>query len=228
MRNLLILSSFILTLFISCTDTQLSDKEVEQKAYAIINLLDKNTIDTFRHWSYGTRGGAEIWGKLDTPSYGCFYFKKDTLKLSVGLIENFRKDFPYSIIVDTSQVHRIIFKKISDEDINVAAWTNFGRDTTIADEIKLKALFPTKDPFRRFAELSKLKDNLQIIGTFYRPDIGNFIQFYLTNQHILTYFPDTLQINPKFKDVWMGYFSKGKNLTKNWNLRKLEEPRDNG
>src|SRR5690606_4903698 len=117
---------------------------------------------------------------------------------------------------------------LSDEDIDVAAWTNFGRDTTIADKIKLKFLFLTNDPFQRIGELSKLKDNLQIISTFYRPDIGNFIQFYLTNQHILTYFPDTLKINPKFKDVWINYFSKGKNLTKNWNLRKLEEPRDNG
>jgi len=228
MRNLVILSAFTLTLLVSCADNQYSDKEIEQRANKIIKLLDTATIDTFKNWGYGTRGEAEIWQKLDTPTYGCFYFKKDTLQLSVRLIENFKNDFPYTIIIDTSKVHQIIFKKIDDEDINVSAWTNFGRDTTITDKIKLKSLFPTANPFQFFAELSKLKDSLQIIGTFCRPDIGNFIQFYLTSQHVLTYFPDTLQINPKFRDIWMGYFSTGKTLSKNWNLRKLEEPLDNG
>ena len=228
MRHLVLLSAFILTLIVSCTDNQYSDKQVEQQANRIIKLLNKSTIDTFKHWGYGTRGEAEIWTKLDKPTYSCFYFNKDTLKLSVGLIENFKRDFPYSISIDTSKVHQISFKKITDQDINVSAWTNFGGDTIIVDKIKLNDLFTEKDPFQTFAKLSKLKDSLQIIGTFYRPDIGNFIQFYLTNQHVLTYFPDTLEINPKFKGIWMGYFSTGKTLTKNWNLRKLEKPLDDG
>ena len=228
MRHLVLIWAFILTLFVSCTDNNYSDKDVEQRANRIIKLLDKSTIDTFKHWGYGTRGKAEIWAKLDTPGYGCFYFYKDTLELTVGLIENFKKDFPYSISIDTSKVHQISFKKISDEIINVSAWTNFGADTIIVEKIKLKDLFKEKEPFQTFAKLSKFKDSLQIIGTFYRPDIGNFIQFYLTRQHVLTYFPDTLEINPKFKDIWMGYFSTGKTLTKNWNLRKLEKPLDNG
>jgi len=228
MRHLVILSAFILTLLVSCSDNQYSDKEIEQRANKIINLLDPITIDTFKHWGYGTRGEAEIWERLDTPTYGCFYFDKDTLKLSVGRIENFKKDFPYSISIDTSKVHQVIFKKMNEEDINVSAWTNFGIDTVIVDKINLKALFVEREPFQHFARLSKLKDSLQIIGTFYRPDIGNFIQFYLTNQHVLTYFPDNLEINPKFRDIWMGYFSTGKTLSKNWNLRKLDNPLDNG
>lgn len=228
MRHIVILSAVILTILTSCSDKQLSDKEVEKQAYHIIQLLGKSTIDTFKHWSYGTRGEAEIWQKLDTPSYSVFYFKKDTLKLSVGLIENFKKDFPYSISIDTSQVQRIIFKKINNEYINLSAWTNFGRDTILIDKIKLKDFFLERNPFIEFANLSKLKDSLQIIGTFYRPDIGNFIQFYLTSQYVLTYFPDTLEMNPKFKDIWMGYFSTGKKLNENWNLRKLEKPLDNG
>ena len=228
MRHLILLSAFILTLIVCCTDNQYIDKQVERQANNIINLLDKSTIDTFKHWSYGMRGEAEIWAKLDTPTFGCFYFNKDALKLSVGLIENFKRDFPYSIKIDTSKVHQISFKKISNEDINVSALTNFGKDTIIVDKIKLKDLFTENDPFQTFEKLSKFKDSLQIIGTFYRPDIGNFIQFYLTYQHVLTYFPDNLEINPKFKDIWMGYFSTGKTLTKNWNLRKLEKPLDNG
>lgn len=228
MRTLVLLSALILTFFLSCSDHRYSDKEVELKANRIIKLFDNSTIDIFKHWGYGTRGEAEIWQKLDTPTYGCFYLKKDTLNLSVGLIENFKNDFPYTVIIDTSKVHQINFKKIGDKDINITAWTNKGMDTLIIDKIKLTSLFPTTNPFQFFAELSRLKDSLQIIGTFYRPDIGNFIQFYLTNQHVLTYLPDTLQINPKYRDVWMGYFLSGKTLSKNWILRKLEEPLDNG
>lgn len=228
MRHIVILLAFILTILTSCSDKQRSDKEVEKHAYHVIQLLDKLAIDTFRHWSYGKRGEAEIWQKLDTPSYSGLYFKNDTLKLSVGLIENFKRDFPYSLSIDTSKVYRIIFKKINTEDVNISAWTNFGRDTILIDKIKQKDLFLERNPFIEFANLSKLKDSLQIIGTFYRPDIGNFIQLYLTSQHVLTYFPDTLEMNPKFKDIWMGYFSTRKKLNENWNLRKVEKPLDNG
>lgn len=228
MKHFLLISTLFLTLIVSCTSNQYSDKEVEKKAFRIIKLLDKSSIDTFKHWGYETRGKAEIWTKLDTPTYGVFYFNKDTLELSIGLFENFKRDFPFSINIDTSKVYQISFKKISEEYINVSAWTNFGEDTIIIDKMKLKDLFTVNDPFQTFAKLSKFKDSLQIAGTFYRPDIGNFIQFYLTNQHVLTYFPDSLDINPKVKEIWMGYFSTGKTLTKNWNLRKLEKPLDNG
>lgn len=228
MRNIVIIWAIVSTLFVACTDDKYSDKDLEQQVNRIVKILDKSTIDTFKHWGYGTRGDAEVWSKLDTPTYGCFYFNTDSLVLSVGLIENFKKDFQYSIYIDTSKVHRINFKKIGDEDIAISAWTKFGRDTIIVGKIKQNDLFKEKDPFQAFARLSKFKDSLQITGTFYRPDIGNFIQFYLTRQHVLTYFPDALEINPKFKDIWMGYFSKGRMLTKNWNLRKLDQPLDNG
>ena len=228
MRHPIPLLIFLSAILFSCSDTSHSDKEVEQKAYAVIKLLDNSTIDTFRHWGYGTRGKAEIWSKLDTPTYACFYFDKDKTEISVGQIENFKKQFPYNINIDTSIIRRIIFKQLDYRTINVSAWTNFGSDTILNDNINLSLLFPSNDPYEYFARLSKLKNDLGIIGTFYRPDIGNFIQFYLTNQHVLTYFPDTLEINPKFRDVWIGYFSSGKNLLRNWNLRKLENSLDNG
>lgn len=172
MRHLVLIWTFILTLLVSCTDKKYSDKDVEQQANRIIKLLDKSTIDTFKHWGYGTRGEAEIWAKLDTPTYGCFYFYKDTLKLSVGLIENFKKYFPYSINIDTSKVHQISFKKISDEDINVSAWTNFGGDTIIVNKIKLKDLFKETDPFQTFAKTFKIQrqltNNWNILQTRHR------------------------------------------------------------
>lgn len=227
MRHPIVLSFLILTMLFSCT-VAVSDKEVEREAYAVIDRLDKNTIDTFRHWGYGTRGDAEIWSKLDTPAYVVFYWNNNTREISVGQFERFKQDFPYSTDIDTNFVRRVIFKKLNAENINVAAWTNFGRDTILADAVNVNSLFLSNDPFNYFAILSELKDDLGIIGTSYRPYIGNFIQFYLTNQHVLTYFPDNLQMNPKFEKIWMGYFSAGKTLSKNWNLRKLETPLDNG
>ena len=76
MGHLVLLSAFILTLIVSCTDNQYSDKDIELQSNRIIKQLDKATIDTFIHWSYGTRGKAEIWQKPDTPTYGCFYLIK--------------------------------------------------------------------------------------------------------------------------------------------------------
>ncbi len=228
MIHIIIFTAFVLTILFSCKDTKTSDKQIELKAIAITNKLDKNSIDTFKHWSYGTRGQAEIWGKLDSPSYSCFFFNKDTLEIFVGQIENFKRDFPFSRSIDTSIFQRANFKKLNDTEIKVMAKTNFGRDTVLIDKINLTDFFLINNPFKRIENLSNFKDGLGILGTFYRPDIGNFIQFYLSRRHILTYLPDDLYIDPKFKNVWLDYFSSGNIINKNWNLRKLETAIDNG
>lgn len=228
MRHLALLLTVIVMIFYSCSGPHYSDQEMEQRAIKVSGKLGDATLDTFRHWGYGTRGNAEIWQKLDTPAYYCFYSDKSNLMLLVVPIENFKKEFPFTITIDTSIVHHISFRKINNNEVTVSALTNFGKDTTLVDKIKLKGLFPRNNPFKFFTRLTKLKNNLQIVGTFYRPDIGNFIEFYLNYQYVLTYFPDTLQIDPKYKNVWIKDFSTGKRLSKNWNLRKLKEPSDNG
>jgi len=225
-----IFSIVILTIFFACSNSQFSDKNIEVKAMDITQRLDSNSINIFREWGFGTRGQAEIWIKQswDTSHYSCLYFKADIICLSVGRLEEFKKDFPFDFIIDTSIYWRVDFSKINEEIIRISAVDNHGRDHILSQGIPLKELFKENDPFRHFKSLSDLTDSLGIYGTFYRPDIGNFIQFYLSSQHILTYLPDNSNLNPKFKDVWFKEFETGKTIKKNWNLRKLDKPRDNG
>ncbi len=195
----------------------------------ITQRLDSNSINIFREWGYGTRGQAEIWEKLswDSSLYSCLYSDTDTIRLSVGRLEGFKKDFPYDFFIDTLIYYRADFLKMNDTTIRISTVDNNGRDHILSQGVSLKSLFKTNDPFQHFKSLSVLKDSLGIYGTFYRPDIGNFIQFYLSSQHILTYLPDNSNLNPKFKDVWLKEFATGKTIKNNWNLRKLEKPIDN-
>jgi hypothetical protein len=221
-----ILTIIILTKFLACSDTQFSDKEIEIKAINITQRLDSNSINIFREWGFGTRGQFEIWTKQtwDSSLYSCMYFKVDTIRLSIGGLEGFKNEFPYDFIIDTSLYHRADFLKINDTTIRISAVDNHGQDHILSQGVSLKVLFKTNDPFQHFKSLSDLKDSLGIYGTFYRPDIGNFIQFYLSSQHMLTYLPDNPNLNPKFKDVWLKEFATGKTIKKNWNLRKLDNP----
>jgi hypothetical protein len=212
---------------IACRDNVISDKEVESKALRLTELLDSNSITIFTEWEYGSRGEVEIWSRLlvDSLSYNCLYFiKSDTPELRIGSIENFRKDFFYNYNIDTSRYNRISFLKIIDTTIRVTANDNQGRNTVLINSISQNQLFPKKDPYQHFDSLSRLKDRLGIIGTFHKPDLGNFIEFFLSPQHVLTYLPDNLYIDPKFKDVWLSYFATGRKFKHNWNLRKLDKP----
>jgi hypothetical protein len=227
MKNILFNIYLIASVFLSsCTENIVSDKEVEQKAFAVIKSIDQNIIDTFRHWGYSTRGKAEIWSKLDTPLYNCFYLVNGTQEIHVWQIENFKIDFPFTLNVDTNFISRLIFKKLTDNKIKVDAIGKLGRDTVINEAIDISKLFQVNNPFDYFSRLSELKNSLGIIETFYSSELGNFIEFHLTNEYVLTYLPDTLQVDPQFKNVWISEFSTGKNLSKNWNLRKLKKPSD--
>jgi hypothetical protein len=230
-----ILTLIIVTTLFACSDTRFSDKNIEAKAVSITKKLDSQSIKTFYEWGFGHRGDADIFTKhSDNPdsgfySYSCFYFKStDRIKLSISRIENFKKDFPFDIQIDTSKFYRVDFTKLKNSSVRISAVDNHGQDQIIIEDIPVQTLFVSNDPFKKFKHLYEFKDSLGFLGNFYRPDIGNFIQLYLTNQHVLTYLPDTLQINPKFKDIWMGYFSTGKTLSTHWNFRKLENPIDNG
>jgi hypothetical protein len=230
-----ILTFIILTAFFACSDSQFSDKNIEDKAVNITEKLDSINIKTFYEWGFGHRGEADIFTKhSENPdsgfySYSCFYFNNiDSIKLSISRFENFKKDFPCDIQIDTSKYYRIDFTKFKNASVRISAVDNHGQDQIIFESIPLKELFATNDPFEKFKYLSDLKDSLGILGNVYRPDIGNFIQFYLSSQHILTYLPDNSNLNPKFKDMWLKEFATGKTIKKNWNFRKLDKPMDNG
>ena len=236
MRHLTtILTFIILTAFFACSDSQFSDKNIEIKAVNITEELDSISIKTFYEWGFGHRDEADIFTKHSDNSdsvfysYSCFYFDNtDSIKLSISRFDNFKKDFPCDIQIDTSKYYRVDFTKLKNASVRISAVDNYGQDQIIVESIPLKVLFVTNNPFEKFKYLSGLKDSLGILGNFYRPDIGNFIQFYLSSQHVLTYLPENVNLNLKFKDVWLKEFATGKTIKKNWNLRKLEKPMDNG
>jgi hypothetical protein len=227
MKHLAIL--VIVLILLGCSVNQISDNDIEVKAVNISQRLDSNSINIFREWGYGTRGDAEIWTKQswDSSLYSCLFFKTDTCKLVIWLDDGFKNEFPYDFYIDSSKYYRTEFLKINDTSIRITAVDKNGKDHILLQRIPLKVLFKKNDPFQYFKSLSDFKDSLGIFGTFYRPDIGNFIQFFLSDQHVLTYLPDDLKISLNCKDIWLKKFATGKTIKKNWNLRKLDKPRDN-
>jgi hypothetical protein len=232
MRNYFkILLLIVLTTFFACSERKLTDDEIQSKALKLTSQIDKSSIETFKNWNLQTRGNAEIWSKIsfEDNDYSCTYLKyNDTTRIIIGSFENFQKDFPYSIDIDSTRYFRAIFFKFNQTKIKVLVTDKNGKDTILNKETELKKVFKKSDPFIYFNNLSKLKDSLGIIRSLYRPDIGDFIQFYLSPENVLTYMPEKLNLNPKYKDVWLKEFAKGKIIKRNWNLRKLERPIDNG
>ena len=223
----------ILLSLISCGKSEFSDKNIYNKAKNIIEIVDANNINTFYEWGFGQRGKFDLFTKFsiskneNRESYNCFFFKdNDSAQILVFQFDDFKKDFPTNLKIDTSKYYRTILTKFPDSVICVSAIDKQGEIQIVNKNIPLQELFQSQNPFLKLQQLSEFKNRLGIIGTFHRPDIGNFIEFYLSSQHILTYLPENLYLNPAFKIVWLNEFSKGETIKKNWILRKLDEPMD--
>lgn len=67
--------------------------------------------------------------------------------------------------------------------------------------------------------MSNLKNELNVSKIYHNQHLGEFIQFYITYDDILTYMPDELNLNPTYKNAWLEKFNSGKMIKKNWNLR---------
>lgn len=216
--------------FFSCNYRLVTEQNVDFKASTFIKQADNSTIQTFKTWGLGRRGEAEIWSKQneDSSIYRILYLDtNDTTTISISELTAFRKDFEILIDLDTIRFWRFLFQGINDE-VRIVAIDTLGRDSIFAETYDLISVFPNKNPFQHFKELTELKDSLGIIGSSYIPRIGEFIQFYLSPEYVLTYLPDTSQFDNKYKAIWMKEFSKGKTIDKIWNLRKLDQPKDNG
>jgi len=226
-----IIGFVIIAGFLSCdTYKSISDQNVDFIASTFIKQADSSTIQTFKTWGYGRRGEAEIWSKQhgDSSVYGLLYLNsKDTTIISISQLTAFRKDFKISIDLDTIRFWRFLFKGINNE-VRIVAIDTLGRDSIFSETYDLISLFPIKNLFQHFKELTELKDSLGIIGSSYIPRIGEFVQFYLSPEYVLTYLPDTSKFDNRYKAIWMKEFSKGKTIDKIWNLRKLDQPKDNG
>jgi len=215
----------ILTLS-SCSDEAALKKAIVQKAYKIPHLLNDSTIRLFYEWEYIPRG-AELWyhtlnGEQD---FLCVYFRDDdTTGLRVVQPRNFLRMFPFN--GDTTKLDYLFFRKSLDNKLRVTAEDTARVQHVLFNHVETQKVFLSSNPFKKLSELSALKDSLGVIGITQNHDLGNFIEFYLSPQAILTYLPDSLRIDPKFKAIWLSDFAKGKSINKNWNLRLLPKPVD--
>lgn len=213
---------------IGCFDSKYSDRNIEAKALAIVNRLNNDSVNIFKEWNYSQRGPGGYWSKdsANTTLYITVYsVEKDTITLIILQPTGFFKDFSWNYLLDTSKYNRVILSKFKDS-VRIKASLSYYEE--VLDTVKGDSLFIRKDPFEHFSKLNDLKNTLGVFGISYRGDIGDFIQFYLSSKYVLTYLPENAYFNPKSKDIWLKEFEKGKMIKRNWNLRKLEHPLDNG
>lgn len=215
-------------LFSKCTDSKLSDKTIEKRALKLSKQLDGEGTKTFSDWGFSKRGKIEIWAKndKDSISYGFLYFKEDTVKFTLFGIDAFRKDYPFNPRIDLSNYYTVNFSQTKDGKVSISGTNYDAVKKTIAQNIPVNELFKSENPFEKLKNLSGYANKLGILLTFHKPDLGNFIEFYLTPEYVLTYLPDSLYINPKHKDKILKDLSTGTLIRKNWNLRQLAKPVD--
>lgn len=219
-----------LTVFWQCNKTDFPDRDIEKKAFEISKKLDGGSIKTFNDWGFSKRNNIEIWAKNegDSISYGFLYFKGDTLKFTLFGIDTFRKDYPFKAEVNSADYYTVDFSQTKDLKITIAGTNRDGVRDTIISNVPSNEVFTSSNPFEKLKSLSDFANDIGILNTFHKPDLGNFIEFYLSPEYVLTYLPDNLYINPHHKDKIKKDLDTGKMIRKNWNLRKLSKPVDIG
>jgi hypothetical protein len=223
MREYKFLIIFGLISLNSCSRT-LTEKDAINHSHYIIGLIDSSRIGSFHTWTYCKRGQTDIWDKQkgDCILYNCIYSQtEDTIKISISNLSLFSKDFPIKIDFDSTLFCRYIFKFSKDSFICVKMIDTLGRDHILKRTYKLTQLFESRNPFQYFSDLNELKNKIGVIGIKYMPRIGDFIEFYLSPDYVLTYLPDSTSLNSKFSTIWKNEFNKGKMIEKYWNLRHI-------
>ena len=221
---------FCLTLFISCNN-EFSDRNVEKKAIAISHKIDSNSIKIFKEWSYGRRGDFDIWTKIksDSSEYSFFYQQqKDTTFITIFRALNFQNDFHSTFSFNTSTYWRFTFAEFNKKIFRITSVDNHGQDKIIDTAILTTQIFPNQNPFLILSSLTNQKDNLKIVASTYRPDVGNFIEFWLSRDHKLVYLPDNLKINDKNASFLENDFKSGKTINKNWVLIHYDNLKEGG
>ena len=222
---LLLIATFLcLTFFTKCNTSV--NRDSEKTALNIANNIDSNSISLLKRFCFGKRGDLEFWQRVSSDSFlYSFSFKQldDTAELAVFRPFNFVKDFTTNYYFDTSRYYQFRFSKLKDTVIRIVAVTNQGQENILDTLLQVKQFFPDQDPFTILSTLTNIKDKYSFIGTSYRADIGDFIEFWLSPQYKLTYLPDTLNMNPKFKKYWLDDFYKGKLIKDHWSLQKVYE-----
>lgn len=201
------------------------DKITRKKALFIANNLDSSSLELLRNYSYGRRGPIEFWSRdiEGTTLYTCSYRSLgDSEELTlISRPFGFIIDFPTTFQFDTSYYYQYKFFQVHDSVVRLVR-TDFDNLISFKDSvIATKQMFPIQDPFERLSKLNSLKERFGFMGVWYRGDIGDFINFWLTPYDKLVYMPDTNKLNPKFKRVWIDEFLSGKKIKDHWRLVKV-------
>jgi hypothetical protein len=227
MKNLLILFLFFA---VACTSTNNSeDEEAEQKAIAIIEYVNQNHIQTFYDWIVGGRGYVQVFTRTysDTihgKDFSIWFYPDDGGKISIPFpeIEAFSAEFPNNIEIQSVGVYeKIQIIKTGNDEINVEFIYN---EEVYSITNSISAVFYNNNPIDLVDSIYSLKTKLKINAISHRKDLGNFFELGILPQYMLTYVPDSLVLNPKYKEHFEENMQSGKYLDKNWNFRKLDEP----
>ena len=145
---------YILTIvLVSCNSRSSdSDKDMEDCAAKIVQLLDNKSIRTFYEWNYYTRGG-DTWLKQkgDSSLFACTYLvHDDTTILIIYRPERFIVDFPCSFSFDTANYWRFSLKKFNNDIVNIEGVNNGGRDISLATNQKLTSYDAIRMPVHDF------------------------------------------------------------------------------
>ncbi|MEK7226634.1 MAG: hypothetical protein AAB221_13255 [Bacteroidota bacterium] len=223
----LIITTFLgLTFFTKCNSHTATDNAAQEAALKLANNIDDSSLNLLKQFCFGKRGNLEFWQRVSADSflYSVSYkLLGDTTELTVHRPYNFKKDFTINFLFNTARFYEFRFLKLKDVIVKIVSVTNQAQDVTKDTSVSSKHLFPDSNPFETLSYLTNIKDKYSLIGTSYRGDIGDFIEFWLSPQFKLTYLPDTSNMNQKFKKYWLDDFTKGKIIKEHWSLQKVYE-----
>lgn len=238
--HLIILYSILLSSF-GCNPSNDEQKRLIERAYMLVNNIDSTTIATFIEWEYVKyeKDSFDCWIKscwdkgLYTEAYhNCRYAivyreNHDSTTISLSNLDNFKKDFPFDFDLDTSIYFGLIFSRKQNNELDIYTNTRQPEDYSIVklrSKVAISEVFKKSNPFEKLSKLDSLKTLLGINRTYFRPEVGNYLQFYLTEKDILTYFPTDLKLTPFLKNHWEKVFHKGLKINENWYLRQTDFP----
>jgi len=222
-RQLIILT--IGLLFYSCEGRKVETIDIDQRANEFISEIKSEELKALKHLHFIYRGPRSFWqnDSIISSFYSFrFSYENDTSELVVigGSSERFIEDFAINLKRDKS----ISNLKLVKTDNKVHIYKNRDELIKVVDSDSLSK----KNPFKLISDLNDLKNKYELINIRHYSHLGQFVEFYFTTTDVLTYLPDSLDINPQFKSIWTEKWDKGQWINKNWNLRKLEKPIDVG
>lgn len=217
---------FVLLLLViisfSCNPDQ-NKKVAKEKAQKIIAALSSTRLRDLSHWNYVERGELKFWYYDSSGIQSCITTienRNDSSILKVVRAKTFLKIFPPTFTTHLDSDTLVIVK----HGENWSLVTKYTNDSSYNLKVpNPDSAFEDRNPLYLFKDMNWFNRSFNIKAIVSNNSIGNFIQFYLSEGYVLTYFPDSLFINPKVKAYWEKDFEKGENLNKNWSLRKWQQ-----